>query len=87
MKLLNIGFGNLVSEDRIISILSPDSAPIKRIIQDNKKQGILVDASCGKKTRSVIIMDSGHIILSSLNSETILGRIIKNDISINEENI
>ena len=79
MKLINIGYGNLVSDDKIIAIVSPESAPIKRIIQDAKENGTLIDASCGRRTRSVLISDSGHIILSAIQTETIGNRV--NDIS------
>lgn len=74
MKLLNIGFGNSVVADRIVSIINPDSAPVRRLIQDAKDRGILIDATCGRKTRAVIIADSGHIILSGLQTETVNGR-------------
>ncbi|MBP3447840.1 MAG: DUF370 domain-containing protein [Clostridia bacterium] len=74
MKLLNIGFGNAVSMDRIIAIISPDSAPVKRMIQDAKDRGILIDATYGRKTRTVVVTDSGHIILSGLQTDTITGR-------------
>lgn len=74
LKLINIGFGNLVSLEHLISIVSPDSAPIKRVIQDAKEHGNLIDASFGRKTKSVIIMDSDHVILSALSSESILNR-------------
>ena len=75
MKLINIGYGNMVSASRIVTIVSPDSAPIKRIIQEAKDSGRAVDATYGRKTRAVIIMDSGHIILSSLITETLASRI------------
>lgn len=74
MKLINIGFGNLVSGDRIVAIVSPDSAPIKRIVQDAKEQGTLIDATYGRKTKSVIITDSEHIVLSSKNPESLGNR-------------
>ncbi len=74
MKLINIGFGNMVSSARIISIVSPDSAPIKRIIQDVRDKALLIDATYGRRTRAVIIMDSGHVILSALQPETVAGR-------------
>lgn len=76
MKLLNIGFGNSVVLERIISIVSPDSAPVKRMIQDARDRGILIDATYGRKTRAVIVTDSGHIVLSGLQTETITGRIV-----------
>ena len=74
MKLINIGFGNMVSSSRLIAIVSPDSAPIKRIIQDMRDHGQLIDATYGRRTRAVIIMDSGHVILSAIQPETIAGR-------------
>lgn len=74
MKLIGIGFGNLVSAERIISIVSPESAPIKRMIQDVREKGLLVDASFGRSTRSVLIMDSGNVILSALPPETLAER-------------
>ena len=75
MKLINIGFGNLVSASRLISIVSPESAPIKRIITDARDRGLLIDATYGRRTRAVIIMDSGHIVLSAIQPETVAGRI------------
>ncbi len=74
MKLINIGFGNLVSADRIVSIVSPESAPIKRMIQDVRDRGLLIDASFGRSTKSVIVTDSGNLILSSLPPETLAQR-------------
>ncbi len=84
MKLVGIGFGNLVSAERIISIVSPESAPIKRMIQDVREKGLLIDASFGRSTRSVIVMDSGNVILSALQPEALAVRI---DDKINEEDI
>ncbi len=75
MQLINIGFGNIVSAERIISIVSPDSAPIKRLVQEAKDGKTAIDATYGRRTRSVIIMDSGHIILSAVQPETIAGRV------------
>lgn len=75
MKLVNIGFGNLVSAERIISIVSPESAPIKRMIQDVRERGLLIDASFGRSTRAVIVMDSGNVILSALHPEALAARI------------
>lgn len=75
MRFINIGFGNLVSEGRLMAIVGPDSAPIKRIVQDAREQGKLVDASYGRRTRAVIIMDNGSVILSALTPETLSGRI------------
>ena len=74
MKLINIGFGNLVSAERIISIVSPESAPIKRMIQDVREKGLLIDASFGRSTKSVIVMDSGNVVLSALPPETLSAR-------------
>ena len=74
MKLVNIGFGNLAAASRILSIVSPESAPIKRMIQESRDKGILIDATFGRRTRAVIIMDSGHVILSAILPETIAGR-------------
>ncbi len=79
MKLINIGFGNTVSADKIIAIVSPESAPIKRMVQEAKDNGSAIDATFGRKTRAVIIMNSNHIVLSAIQAETIAGR-IDNDI-------
>lgn len=88
MKLINIGFGNMVLSSRIVAIVSPDSAPIKRIVQEARDKGNLVDASYGRKTKSVIVTDSDHIILSAIYPETIAGRLNGKDdiISSEEEN-
>lgn len=74
MQLLNIGFGNLVQADKIIAIVSPDSAPVKRIIQESKDRSLCIDATYGRRTRSVIIMDSDHVVLSAIQPETVAGR-------------
>ncbi len=74
IELLNIGLGNMVSVSRSIAIVSPESAPIKRIIQDVRERGDLIDATCGRRTRSVVIMDSGHVVLSPLQPETLSAR-------------
>ena len=79
MKLINIGFGNMVSAGRIITIVSPESAPIKRIIQDARESGSLIDATYGRRTRAVIVMDSGHVILSAIQPETVANRFVQND--------
>ena len=79
MRLINIGFGNMVSSSRVLAIVSPESAPIKRIISDVRDRGQLVDATYGRRTRAVIIMDSGHVILSALQPETVAGRAGKPD--------
>ena len=75
MKLINIGFGNVVSASRVIAVVSPESAPIKRIIQEARDANVLVDATYGRKTRAVIIVDSGHVILSAIQPETVAGRL------------
>ncbi len=75
MKFINIGFGNMVSAGRIITIASPDSAPIKRLVQDAKEENRVIDVSCGRRTRSVIITDSDHVILSAIQAETITNRL------------
>ncbi len=75
MKLVNIGFGNLISASRIIAIVSPESAPIKRMVQEAKEKGNLIDATHGRRTRAVLITDSDHIILTYLQSETVASRI------------
>lgn len=79
MQLINIGFGNIVSANRIIAIVSPESAPIKRIVQEAKDEGMAVDATYGRRTRAVIIMDSGHVVLSAVQPETVAGRLDKED--------
>lgn len=75
MALINIGFGSFISADRLVSVLSPDSAPIKRMVQDARERGSLIDASYGRKTRSILVTDGGYIILSALNSETVAERL------------
>ncbi|NLJ88117.1 MAG: DUF370 domain-containing protein [Epulopiscium sp.] len=86
IKLINIGFGNIVSANRIISIVSPESAPIKRIIQEARDRGMLIDATYGRRTRAVIIMDSDHIILSAVQPETVANRLSsKNHDNLNAE--
>lgn len=74
MKLINIGFGNMVSASRLITIVSPESAPIKRIIQEARDNGMLIDATYGRRTRAVIVMDSDHVILSAVQPETVAAR-------------
>ena len=74
MKLINIGYGNMVSAGRVIAIVSPESAPIKRIIQDVRERGDLIDATYGRRTKAVVIMDSGHVVLSPLQPETLNAR-------------
>ena len=75
MKFISIGYGNMVASERIVSLASPDSAPVKRLIQDAKEQGRVIDVSCGRRTRAVIITDSDHVILSALQTETIANRL------------
>ena len=75
MELVNIGFGNLIAAGRLIAVVSPDSAPIKRLIQETRDGGMLIDATYGRKTASVLIMDSDHIVLSALQPETVAGRL------------
>ena len=79
MKFINIGFGNMVSAGRIVAIASPDSAPVKRLVQDSKEDGRAIDVSCGRRTRSVIITDSDHVILSAIQAETISNRLAYDD--------
>lgn len=86
MKLINIGFGNVVSANRIIAIVSPDSSPIKRIIQEAKDKATLIDATYGRRTRAVIITDSEHIILSAVQPETVAGRAEPDIQGLEEEN-
>ena len=75
MKFINIGFGNMIASDRIVTIVSPDSAPVKRLVQDAKDSGRVIDVSCGRRTRAVIITDSEHVILSAIQTETIAARL------------
>lgn len=79
IKIINVGFGNIVLSNRIISIVSPESAPIKRLISDSRENRVLIDATCGRKTRSVIVTDSGHIVLSAIQPETLANRISNKD--------
>ena len=79
MKLINIGFGNMVSASRLIAIVSPESAPIKRIIQDARDRGSLIDATYGRRTRAVIIMDSDHVVLSAIQPETVANRVVEDE--------
>ncbi len=80
MKLINIGFGNMVAAGRLVAIVSPESAPIKRIIQDAKERGTLIDATYGRRTRAVLVMDSEHVILSSVQPETVAGRMLSEEV-------
>ena len=85
MKFINIGFGNMVSAGRIVAIAGPDSAPVKRLVQDAKEENRVIDVSCGRRTRAVIITDSDHVILSAIQAETITNRLANEDNSVDEE--
>ena len=74
MRLINIGFGNTVNAERIVAVVSPEAAPVKRIVQTAKDSGFAIDATCGRKTRSVIVCDSGHVILAALQPDTLAGK-------------
>ena len=74
LRLINIGFGSMVSAGRVLAVISPDSAPIKRVIQDSRERGSLIDATYGRRTRAVIVMDSGHVVLSAVQPETVAAR-------------
>ena len=80
MKLVNIGFGNMVNVKRVVTLVSPDSSPIKRLIQDAKEAGRAIDVTCGRKTRSVLITDSDHVLLSALQPETLSARLVGKDV-------
>ncbi len=75
MQFINIGFGNMISSERLVAIVSPDSAPIKRMVQESRERGMLIDATYGRKTASIFIMDSDHVVLSALSPEKIAGRL------------
>jgi len=79
IKLINIGFGNIVAANRIVAIVSPESAPIKRIIQESREKGVLIDATYGRRTRAVIVADSGHVILSAVQPGTVANRLGSRD--------
>lgn len=90
-RLVNVGFGNVVNSDKIVGIISPEAAPIKRLVQNAKDNGMAIDATCGRRTKAVIVTDCGHLVLSALLPETIAGRVnhkedtlTTNDIIINE---
>ncbi|NLZ28886.1 MAG: DUF370 domain-containing protein [Firmicutes bacterium] len=86
IKLINIGFGNIVSAARIIAIVSPESAPIKRVINEARDRGVLIDATYGRRTRAVIVADSGHVVLSAVQPETVKHRLQAKDSSSDEDN-
>ena len=75
MKLINIGYGNMVSAQRVIAVVSPDSAPVKRMIQEAREAGSLIDSTVGRKTKAVLIMDSGHVVLAAVQSANLAGRL------------
>ena len=85
MKFINVGFGNMVAAERVVALASPDSAPVKRLIQDAKDDGRAIDVTCGRRTRSVIVTDSEHVILSAIQTETIANRLDDKDDGIDEE--
>ena len=85
MKFINVGFGNMVAAERVVAVVSPDSAPIKRLVQDAKDSGRAIDVTCGKRTRAAIITDSEHVILSAFQSETISNRLSDRDEGEDEE--
>ena len=82
IQLLNIGFGNMVSANRVMAIISPESAPIKRMVQDARDKGLLIDATYGRKTRAVLVMDSGQIVLSAIQPETVAHRLAQHDVDV-----
>ncbi len=86
MKLINIGFGNMVQASKLVAIVSPESAPIKRIIQDARDRGSLIDATYGRRTRAVIVMDSDHVILSAIQPETVANRVVEHEEDEEDEN-
>ncbi len=83
-KLINVGFGNIINSSKIIAIISPDAAPIKRMVQSAKDSGMAIDATCGRKTKAVIVTESGHLVLSSLLPETIAGRVNQKETADNQ---
>ncbi|MBR6101522.1 MAG: DUF370 domain-containing protein [Ruminococcus sp.] len=85
MRLINIGFGNMVSASRLIALVTPESAPVKRIIQEARDKGALIDATCGRRTRTVLVMDSDHVVLSAVAPETVGGRFENGDSEVNDD--
>ena len=85
MKLIHIGFGNMVSAERVVAVVSPDSAPIKRMVQEARDRGTLIDASFGRKTKAVLVMDSGHIVLSAFQPASVAGRLGGKEAATEEE--
>jgi len=85
MKFINVGFGNMVSAGRVVTLASPESAPMKRLVQDAKDAGRVIDVTCGRRTRAVIIMDSDHVVLSAIQTETISNRLNGNNEANDDE--
>lgn len=85
MKLINIGFGSLVSAERVLAVVAPDSAPIKRLVQESRERGMLIDATYGRKTASVFIMDSDHVVLSALSAEKLSSRLGIENFTVEED--
>ena len=85
MKLINIGFGNMVSAGRLIAVVSPESAPIKRMVQEARERGVLIDATFGRRTRAVLVMDSDHIVLSAIQPEKVAGRAVGGEPAAEDE--
>ncbi len=87
MKLINIGFGNMISAGRLIAIVSPESAPIKRMVQEARDRAVLIDATYGRRTRAVLIMDNDHLVLSALQPETLANRVGDKDMGLTDEEV
>ena len=85
MKLINIGFGSMITDERLLAVLEPDSAPIKRVIQEARERGMLIDASYGRKTKAVLLMDTDHVILSAIAPETVAARWTEKQALVHEE--
>ena len=85
IKLINVGYGNFISSSRIIAIIGPESAPVKRMIQDARERGLLIDATCGRRTRAVLVVDSEHLVLSAVQPETIAHRMDARESLTDEE--
>lgn len=85
MKLINIGFGSLITAERVLAVLEPDSAPIKRVVQEARDRGMLIDASYGRKTKAVVLMDTDHVILSAVSPETIMARWTEKQATVQED--
>ena len=87
MQLINIGFSNMISASRLISVVGPESAPIKRMVQEARDRGVLIDATYGRRTRAVLIMDNDHLVLSALQPETVANRLGDKEVSLAEEEV